>query len=97
MFLREAVARVKGRDNGDFDTVEDLAEGFQPGVHNGAELRCTGSGEKTELSVYFGSIHCFGVARGPALRAFLLRALAHAEEGEEFTDSERALLREMCA
>ena len=98
MFLSEAVARVKGRDNGDFDTAEDLEEGFEPGVHNGAleegfhpgvhngaELRCTGSGETTELSVYFGSVHCFGVARGPALRAFVLKALDRAAPEEAWT------------
>jgi hypothetical protein len=95
-FLREAVARVLGRDKGDFDMTDDLVEGFDPPVWNGAELRPTGSDEKTEVSVYLGR-HCFGVARGPALRAFLLRALAHAAGGEEFRDSDHALLREMCA
>ena len=101
MFLREAVVRVLGRDEGDFDTAHDLVEGLDRPVCNGAELRSTGSGEKTELAVYCGE-HCFGMVKGAALGNFLLRAFERATEGideapprraEKLTKSDRNWLR----
>jgi hypothetical protein len=107
-FLRDAVARVLGDDHDDHDddvagVAAELEEGFEPSLPNGAELFCVGLGEDTELAVVFRR-HFFGVARGPLLRDFLVRALAHATAGLEevetrpalvFIDSDRSLLRGM--
>jgi len=108
-FLRAAVARVLGGGafDGGFDLVAELGELYpqiEPPRPSGAELRCAGIGEDTELAVYFGT-HCFGIRRGAPLREFFLKALAHATDGvceaekwpaEESMDADRKLLQMVC-